>query len=133
MNIKEFDQDDSSMDSDVVNGYNIYDITLKNMGSVYARGLWDLEGNIIRDSSGKYMNLYTTSMRDAFECNQIRCGHCLIPGYRYFFRTQEQLTTFLDERKNGSKVPNKTYCVYYDLDIDFRIPRINHDMARFIR
>lgn len=132
MNINQVEQDEDSVETGDV-GLTKYKIGLKNMGSVYAKGLYDIDGILMVDSNGQLMNLYTTQMKDAFNCKQIRCGHCLIPGYRYFFRTQSQLTRFLDERQTGSIYPNTVYCVYYDLDIDFDIPRVKHDMVRFYR
>ena len=95
-----------------------YPIKMLDHGSTYGKVLYDVEGNALKDQSGKYLNIWTTAMKDAFAEGKLRAIHNLKePSYRYFVTSQKQQQRFQTHRDSGA--PRKVlYHVYLDDDID---------------
>ena len=60
----------------------------RNMGSMYARRLYDVDGNVLRDDDGHLLNVYTPTMNEYFADGSLRLVRSLRYDYRYFVRTQ---------------------------------------------
>lgn len=98
-------------------------IKLRNRGSRYARILYDLDGNVLKDKFGVNINVYTVNIRTAFEEGSLRLIRKLSdPGYSYFVTSEEQLQRFEEERDLGTSRYNNVYHVYADEDVDWDSP-----------
>jgi hypothetical protein len=102
-----------------------FPIILKNQGSTNGRHLYDVEGNLLIDASGRPYNIYSASFKEAIDTKKIRCIHKITPGYRYFIVSDWQYDLFKFERRYGSLTFNQAYYIYEDEDIDKR-PRKDH-------
>jgi hypothetical protein len=90
--------------------------------NLYSKILYDVEGNILTNPTGRLLNVFRAEMDEAFRVKQLRLyrnssmsGMC----YRYFVTSLEQRDRFLEERQFGTyQGPNKAFHVYVDEDID---------------
>lgn len=119
---------DENQASTVITDPEIYPVFLKHMGSIHARVLYDIDGNRLRDVDGEYINVWDKRLETMFDSGAIRLVHNISPGYRYFIQQRKQMDDFLYNRKYGSDVPNLTYCIYEDDDID-KSPRADHKVV----
>lgn len=91
-------------------------------GSVYAKILYDVDGNILVDSEHRMMNVFRATLGLALLNKEVRLFRNKSMGsvcYRYFTTTDEQRDRFLCEREFGTKLgPNLKYHVYVDEDVD---------------
>lgn len=89
---------------------------------MYAKALYDVEGNILTNRTGRCLNVFRSIMDDAFQAKEIRLYRNSSMGnlcYRYFVTSIEQRDKFLWDREMGSEEgPNKAYHVYVDEDVD---------------
>jgi hypothetical protein len=89
---------------------------------MYAKILYDVEGNILTNRQGRLLNVFRSIMDDAFEAKEIklyRNSTMANVTYRYFVTSIEQRDRFLWDRQLGSEEgPNKAYHVYVDEDVD---------------
>lgn len=89
---------------------------------MYAKTLYDVDGNILVNRQGRLLNVFRSIMDDAFESKELRLyrnSTMTDITYRYFVTSIEQRDRFLTEREIGStEGPNKAYHVYVDEDVD---------------
>jgi hypothetical protein len=89
---------------------------------MYAKILYDVEGNILTNSQGRLMNVFRPEMDEAFEKKEIRLyRNSTIKNvcYRYFTTSETQMRRFVEDRQLGSEEgPNIAYHVYVDDDVD---------------
>lgn len=90
--------------------------------TTYRKFLYDVDGNILTDKTGRLLNSYRENLKKAIERGEVRIfrnktmSECC---YRYFITSQEQLDKFYEDRDLGSNLgPNKKYHVYVDEDCD---------------
>lgn len=97
-------------------------IRLVDHQTMYAKILYDVEGNILTNRQGRLLNVFRSIMDDAFENKEVRLYRNSTTTnlcYRYFVTSIEQRDRFLWDRQLGSKEgPNKAYHVYVDEDVD---------------
>lgn len=130
-NMSQLIDTEESQPATVVADPEVYPIYLKHMGSINARVLYDVNGCPLRDVDGNYINVWGKTMEDMFASGSIRLIHNIRPGYRYFIQHKKQMDDFLYNRKYGAEVPNLTYCIYEDEDID-KTPRKDHSKVVFL-
>lgn len=86
------------------------------------RILYDVEGNLLVDKSGKMLNIFRDNFQVALDKKEVRIFRNSTMKevcYRYFITSQEQLDMFWEEREYGTTDgPNKRYHVYVDDDCD---------------
>jgi hypothetical protein len=91
---------------------------------MYAKILYDVEGNILTSRQGRLLNVFRPAMDEAFENKEIRLyrnSTMTNVTYRYFVTSIEQRDKFLWDRQLGcDQGPNKAYHVYVDDDVDRR-------------
>lgn len=97
-------------------------IRLVDHRTMYAKILYDVEGNILTNRQGRLLNVFRSIMDDAFEAKELklyRNSTMANVTYRYFVTSIEQRDRFLWDRQLGSEEgPNKAYHVYVDEDVD---------------
>lgn len=93
-----------------------YPVTLIHRGSMHRSYLQDVDGKLLRDDYGLYLNLYSKHLTDYTKNKRIRFIYNLPKEYRFIITSTEQYNRFKFEIQNGSLLPNKKYCVYYDSD-----------------
>lgn len=93
---------------------------------MYARILYDVEGNILVDRTGRLINVFRGNMEESMDQGWLKVYRNSTMGgvcYRYFVTSREQFITFVDERDNGTYTgPNVFYHVYVDDDTDKSLP-----------
>jgi hypothetical protein len=89
---------------------------------MYAKVLYDVEGNILTSRQGRLLNVFRPIMDEAFDKKEVRLyRNSTIANvtYRYFVTSIEQRDRFLVDRQYGCEEgPNKGYHVYVDDDVD---------------
>jgi len=92
--------------------------------------LYDVEGEILRTTQGKLINVFRTNMDEAFNEKKLFVfRNATMAGitYRYFTTSREQFKKFIHEREEGtSEGPNKRYHVYVDDDVDCDTQEYRH-------
>lgn len=96
----------------------VWDIHVYDAGSINGRTLYDVEGNVLTNSHGVKLNIYTCEMKDAFTSGCLRLIHNISPGYRYFITKESQMHRFIDLRSFGADKPNVGFSVYFDDDFN---------------
>ena len=101
-------------------------VHLKDHVNVYARILYDVEGNILVDRTGRLINVFRSNMEESMDQGWLKVYRNSTMGgvcYRYFVTSREQFITFVDDRDNGTYTgPNVFYHVYVDDDTDKSLP-----------
>lgn len=101
-------------------------MSLCDHGSVYAKILYDVDGNILVDSQNRMMNVYRDTLGQALANKEVRLFRNSSMGsicYRYFTTSSAQRDRFLFDREIGSTTgPNVKYHVYVDEDTDRTAP-----------
>lgn len=99
-----------------------FHVRLFDHGSRNARNLYDVDGDLLTDSEGRKLNVWSQTMNEYFLSGRLKLVHRLAePGYSYFITSEEQRRRFEFERENGSG-KRMIYHVYGDEDIDWRCP-----------
>ena len=100
----------------------VFPIKMVDHGSTYAKVLYDVEGNQLTDQSGRNMNIWTSSMKEAIQEGRLKVIHNIKePSYYYFATSNTQAERFKEHRDQGA--PNKlVYHVYLDNDADLSNP-----------
>jgi hypothetical protein len=91
-------------------------VRIVDRGSLYAKVLFDVEGNPLRDlDTGRYLNVHTKLMQDAFDQGHIRMVHQVMkePTYHYFLTSDRQEKDFHKYRMRTTK---PVFHVYVDDD-----------------
>ena len=101
-----------SQDSDVR-----FQVKYRLHWNVYADRLYDVDGDLLINDSGKELNFFMREMRELLEDGKIRVIHNIRIGYRYFITSLEQEARFLREKEYGSEEPT-TYHIYPDEDYE---------------
>ena len=96
----------------------LYPVKFRDLGSMYANVLYDVEGAPLKDENGNYLNVKTKALKDAFDSQKVRLIHRLKePSYRYFVTSANQQRLF--ERYRSEGAPRKiVFNVYLDEDAD---------------
>ena len=96
----------------------VYPVRFTDHQNIYARIVYDIEGNPLKDINGVYLNVYTSLMKAAFDSQHLRLIHCMKePTYRFFVTSVQQLNDFYNHRQKGASY--KRLChVYVDEDVD---------------
>lgn len=90
-------------------------ITYNKHDSTYAKTLYDVEGNVLRDEHNVPVNVFTVQMKTMLDTGDIICYHVPgRPGYRYFCTTKQQGELFRKARKYGHSSYDLPYHVYPD-------------------
>lgn len=99
-------------------GSIIHSIKLKDCGSIHARTLYDIEGNVLKGPGGENLHIYSKIMKDELDRGHLKIIHKISdPSYRYMVLNQKQLDTFRAYREHGS-VRKLLFWVYPDEDCD---------------
>lgn len=92
-----------------------YRISYKKHKSTYARTLYDVEGNVLRDEHNTPVNVFTSQMKTMLENGELLCYHAPgRPGYRYFCSYKKQGDIFRQARRRGLSPSTLPYHVYPD-------------------
>lgn len=93
---------------------------------MYSKILYDVEGNILANQTGRLLNVFRKEMDEAFSNKSLKLYRNSTQKnvcYRYFITSNTQLRNFLEDRTYGStEGPNKAYHVYVDEDTDRNTP-----------
>lgn len=95
-----------------------FKINIESRGSEYSKILYDINGNQLLDSNGKYLNVFSVEMKKEMDKGALRLIHNLKDNYRYFIQSQRDMDEFQENRKNGCLTPNSVYVIYPDEDFD---------------
>lgn len=127
--------DDESIDNaSLTTSPTLYPINLSDCGSVYARILYDVDGEILYDDDkDEYLNLSRKTIMDHFNNKTLRCIRHPHDDYRYFIRSEEQKQRFIRERTEGSLTRFNTYYIYRDNDTDSQITNLRNKLQYYKR
>lgn len=96
----------------------VWNVNVYGASCINSRTLYDVDGNILTNSHGIKLNIYTMAMQEAFNSGCLRLIHNISPGYRYFITKESQMHRFLELRSFGADKPNIGFTVYFDEDYD---------------
>lgn len=109
-----------------------YPIRFVDCGSVYARRLFDVDGNPLLDwETGETLHLSNARIMDHFNNKMIRCVRHPVDDYRYFVQSEEQKQRFIREREEGTARRSYNYYIYRDSDTDQEITRLRQKVRRY--
>lgn len=100
----------------------LYRVSIKDCGSTYARRLYDVDGFVLQDDEGNFINVYSKEMRNMIDQGRIRAIRSLRNNYLYFITYDAQRRRFKEEREIGSKHQRVTYYVYRDKEDVYSLP-----------
>ena len=92
-----------------------YRITYHKHSTTYAKILYDVEGNVLRDEHNIPVNVFTVQMKNMLDNGDIICYHVPgRPGYRYFCTYKKQGELFRRSRARGQSSSTLPFHVYPD-------------------
>lgn len=100
-----------------ISSYPVHNVLITTLGSIYAKRLFDIEGNTLLCADNTYANVYH-GLKELLDSKAIRLIHNMEVGYRYFITSEQQMNRFIEYRNFGSSDPGYAYCVYEDEDMN---------------
>lgn len=92
----------------------VYRVAIKDRGSTYASRLYDVDGFVLMDDDGNFLNVFNATMKQYLDEQKIRAIRSIKEGYLYFIQHDEQRRRFKHERVYGSEFEHMKYHVYRD-------------------
>jgi len=122
---------DNNSDNSVHTRPRLYPVRLRDMGSVYAQRLFDVEGKMLVDEDYNPISLHNPGIMEEFNNKKIRCIRHPDNDYRYFITSERQKQRFIKEREEGSETRLTVFYIYRDNDTDEQITRLRQKVRHY--